>query len=64
MLLLTRKPVIPDTRCYVSCRHDLRRHKVLLSAVHLHAIVALNKHNAEEESTYHLSEQDKQQSLG
>ena len=61
---LTREPVIPDTRRYVSRRHYLRRHKVLLRAVHLHSIVALNKHNAEEETTDHLSEQHKQQCLG
>ena len=64
MPLLTREPVIPDSSRYVSRGHYLRCHKVLLSAVHLHSVVALNKHNAEEETTDHLSEQHKQQRLG
>lgn len=61
---LTCEPVIPDARRYVSCRHNLRCHKVLLSAVHLHSIVALDEHNAEEEAADHLSEQHKQHCLG
>ena len=59
MAALTCKPVIPDTRRDVSRRHYLRCHEVLLCAVHLHSIVALNKHNAEEKTTDHLSEQHK-----
>lgn len=61
---LTCEPVIPDARRYVSCRHNLRRHKVFLSAVHFHSIVALDEHNAEEEPADHLSEQHKQHCLG
>lgn len=62
--LLTCEPIIPDAGSYVSGGHHLRCYKVLLSAVHLHAVVALNKDNAEEEAADHLCKQHKEQSFG
>jgi len=59
--MFTCEPVIPDARRNIPCRDDLCRHKVLLCAVHLHAVVALHEDNAEEESTDHLGHQYKQQ---
>ena len=52
--LCTCEPVVPDAGCDVACGHDLGCDEVFGVAVHLHPIVALHEHYAEQEAAEDL----------
>jgi hypothetical protein len=59
----TRVPVVEQAAVNVARGRKLRGHKVATVAVDFHAVVALNEHEAEQDTTEELAHDIKQESL-